>query len=105
MAYLINETKHRRDTQNRYNKKNNIVPKTIFKTDKEIKNITMVGNDEELIEVNDELEKLDFDTLELKDIMKKIKRKMLNYAKELKFEEAALMRNKLLEIEEKLKNV
>ena len=65
----------------------------------------MVVNDEELIEVNDELEKLDFDTLELKDIMKKIKRKMLNYAKDLKFEEAALMRNKLLELEEKLKNV
>ena len=105
MAYLINETKHRRDTQNRYNKKCNIVPKTIFKTDEEIKNITMVVNDEELIEVNDELEKLDFDTLELKDIMKKIKRKMLNYAKDLKFEEAALMRNKLLELEEKLKNV
>jgi len=105
MAYLINETKHRRDTQNRYNKKYNIVPKTIFKTDEEIKNITMVANDEELVEVNDELEKLDFDTLELKDIMKKIKRKMLNYAKDLKFEEAALMRNKLLELEEKLKNV
>ena len=97
MEYLINETNRRREIQKKYNRDNNIKPQTILKSKDEIKNITIVANNniDKVIEETEELELSNIDKVELKEKVKKIERKMLNYAKELKFEEAALLRDYL----------
>ena len=105
MQYLINETEKRRKIQKKFNIKNNIKPKTIFKTHDEIKNATIVAANEEIIkEIEIDFNSNDLDEIELKDLIKKIRRRMLNYAKELKFEEASIMRDKLQELESKVLN-
>jgi len=103
MKYLIDQTNSRRKIQNRYNKKNNITPKTILKNIDEIKSTTVVADNdiEEIINDDIEIQINNLDSIELKDKVKEIERKMLNYAKDLQFEKAALLRDQL----EKLKNV
>ena len=103
MQFLIDETNNRRIIQNRYNEKNNITPKTILKNIDEIKSTTVVADNdiEEIINDDIEIQINNLDSIELKDKVKEIERKMLNYAKDLQFEKAALLRDQL----EKLKNV
>jgi len=103
MKYLIDQTNSRRKIQDRYNKKNNITPKTILKNIDEIKSTTVVADNdiEEIINDDIEIQINNLDSIELKDKVKEIERKMLNYAKDLQFEKAALLRDQL----EKLKNV
>ena len=106
MQYLIDETDRRREIQKKYNIDNNIKPKTIFKSKDEINNTTIVANNniDKVINETEELDLSNIDGIELKEMIKKIERKMLNYAKELKFEEAALLRDYLdkLKIEGKI---
>ena len=105
MQHLIDETARRRKIQKQYNKDNNIKPRTILKSKDEINNITIVANNsiDKVLEEPEEIELSNIDALELKEMIKKIERKMLNYAKELRFEEAALLRDHLdkIKIEEK----
>ena len=103
MKYLIDETDKRRKIQSDYNQKNNITPKTILKNMDEIKLSTVVADNEieEIIEEDIDIDIKNLDVIEKKEKMEEIKRKMLNYAKDLQFEKAALLRDKL----EKLKNV
>ena len=54
----------------------------------------------DIIDLDDKIELNNIDAIEWKDKVKEIERKMLNYAKELQFEKAALLRDQL----EKLKN-
>jgi excinuclease ABC subunit B len=70
----------------------------------EIKSSTIVADKEigEIIELEQKMELDDLDTLELKDKVKEIERKMLNYAKELQFEKAALLRNQLEKIKKNI---
>ena len=106
MQYLIDETDRRRKIQKKYNIDNNIKPKTIFKSKDEINNTTIVANNniDKVVKETEELDLSNMDGIELKEMIKKIERKMLNYAKELKFEEAALLRDYLdkLKIEGKI---
>jgi len=104
MKHLIDETEKRRKIQIDYNNKNNITPKTILKNLDEIKSSTIVADKEigEIIELEQKMELDDLDTLELKDKAKEIERKMLNYAKELQFEKAALLRNQLEKIKKNI---
>ena len=100
MQYLIDETDRRRKIQLDYNKLNNIKPKTIFKSVDEIKNTTVIANNQidEIIKIDEEIDIANIDSIESEDIIKKIERKMLDYAKDLKFEQAALLRDKLNKI-------
>jgi len=102
MKYLIVETNKRRKIQIHYNKENNVTPKTILKNIEQIKSSTVVADKDidEIIDSDDNLELNNIDAVEWKDKVKEIERKMLNYAKELQFEKAALLRDQL----EKLKN-
>jgi len=105
MQYLIDETDRRRKIQKQYNKDNNIKPRTILKSKDEINSITIVANNsiDKVLEEPEKIELSNIDALEFKEMIKKIERKMLNYAKELRFEEAALLRDHLdkIKIEEK----
>ena len=102
MKFLIDETSRRRKIQEKYNAENNIVPKTIFKSEDEILISTVVAQkDTELIQLENDFNSDNLDDIETKDLIKEIKRKMLNYAKDLKFEEASILRDKLHELEGK----
>ena len=102
MKFLIDETSRRRKIQEKYNAENNIVPKTIFKSEDEILISTVVAQkDTELIQLENDFNSDNLDDIETKDLIKEIKRKMLNYAKDLKFEEASILRDKLYELEGK----
>ena len=103
MKSLIEITKKRRNIQQSYNVKNNISPKTIFKSTEDIEKSTVVALQDDLIEDKDlEINENDLNLVELKDLIKKFERKMLNYAKELKFENAALMRDKIDNLKKQL---
>jgi len=102
MQYLINETDRRRKLQTEYNIKNNIQPKTIYKSLEEIKLSTAVADEsgdkygEEKVVIDDST----LDGIESKDTLERLKRKMLKCARDLQFEQAALLRDKIREIEE-----
>jgi len=103
MQNLIDITRKRRKIQHAYNLKHNITPKTILKSDEEIKNSTIIAKDEKFIkDVDLKLPEKDLDIIETKDLIKKFERKMLNYAKELKFEEAAFLRDKIDKLKQEL---
>jgi len=106
MKSLIDETSRRRKIQQDYNIKNNITPETILKSADEINNTTIVANNsiDKILDENDDIILPDIDSIEFEDKVKKIERKMLNYAKELKFEEAAILRDHLDKLKEKNKN-
>jgi excinuclease ABC subunit B len=102
MQYLIDETARRRKLQTEYNIKNNIQPKTIYKSLEEIKLSTAVADEsgdkygEEKVVIDDST----LDGIESKDTLERLKRKMLKCARDLQFEQAALLRDKIREIEE-----
>ena len=103
MKNLIAITSERREIQKKYNIKHNISPKTIFKSSEDIEKSTEVALQNDIIEDKDlEINENDLNIVELKDLIKKFERKMLNYAKELKFENAALMRNKIDNLKKQL---
>ena len=101
MKYLIDETNKRRKIQTDYNLENNITPKTILKNLDEIKLSTVVADNEMEEIINDDIDIhiKNLDAIEIKDKVEDIKRKMLNYAKDLQFEKAALLRDQLEKIE------
>ena len=78
------------------------MPETIIKNIEEIKLSTVVADKEidEIVKVEEEINLLDLDSIEKKEMVKNIEQKMLNYAKELQFEKATLLRDQL----EKIKN-
>ncbi len=85
MQWLIDETNRRRKRQEQYNREHGITPKTIKKA------ISEVLKGEELI--NKEAE--DVELLKEDFIVEDLKRKMLNYVRNLQFEQAARMRDKI----------
>ena len=102
MQYVIDETERRRKLQSEYNKKNHIQPKTIYKSLEEIKLSTGLAdkNTDKLQVEKIVIDDSTLDGMESKDILEKLKRKMLKYARDLQFEQAALLRDKIREIEE-----
>ena len=105
MQYLIDVTKGRRIKQRKHNRDNNITPKTILKSNDEIENTTIVASNsvDKLVEIKEDIDLSNIDSFEAKDLAKKIERKMLNYAKDLKFEEAAILRDQLDQLKLKVK--
>ncbi len=103
MKHLIDATNRRRKIQINYNKKNNIIPETIIKNIEEIRLSTVVADKDidEIITSSDNIEFSNLDKMESKEMAKDIERKMLNYAKELQFEKAALLRDQLEKIKDK----
>ncbi len=104
MQYVIDETNRRRKIQKDHNLKYNIVPKTIIKSLEEINLSTRVADEdsnEENIK-NSILEDFDIENIESQETLDKMKREMLKHAKNLQFEQAALLRDKIKQYENKL---
>ena len=90
MRRTIDETKRRRMIQNRYNEEHNITPKTIKKAI--IEPVRMI---ESKIKVENEAK---LSKKELDNIIKKLTAEMMKASKELDFEKAALLRDKIFEL-------
>lgn len=89
MQKAIDETKRRREIQQKYNEEHNIIPKTIKKGVRDVIEATIVAEEEISYEIDN-----DFD-------IEKLKEEMLEAAKNLQFEKAAMLRDKISELERK----
>ncbi|NQU68447.1 MAG: excinuclease ABC subunit UvrB [Candidatus Marinimicrobia bacterium] len=107
MQFVIDETARRRKIQEAHNKAHNITAQTIYKSVEEIRLSTSVADEQTdyLSGIPDSLPDTTLDNIEDKDQLATLKRRMLRCAKELQFEQAAILRDKILEIESKLKQV
>ena len=104
MNHLIETSQERRAIQSRFNKKNDIIPKTIHKSIDDIMGSTSVAdsmkdNDENYIPVMD-ISQISNEDKEV--ILDELRKAMLNAAEELKFEKAAKIRDEILEFEKDL---
>ena len=91
MEKAIRETNRRRAIQEEYNRKNNIVPKTIQKSIRD----TIKAIQTENIGVEYKLEKEE----DIKEMINKLTDEMLECASKMEFEQAAELRDKIKELE------
>ena len=101
MKYLIDETKRRRKIQSDFNKKNDIIPKTVKKTNSIITSmmIDKANKSQSNLDIKNFDKKIEsFDAIEALDFVEKLKRKMKKCAQNFQFEEAALLRDQIIKI-------
>lgn len=99
MVATIEETKRRREIQSQYNEENGITPKTIVK---EVRDSieTLKPADEEVVFGIAESE----DEYEVQNNIETLQKEMMEAAQNLQFERAAQLRDKIKELEERIKN-
>ncbi len=107
MRKAISETNRRRKIQAEYNKKHNITPESIIKTIDSIMQATSVADQKKTtdLEIREDFEKsLEFkEIINLKnrdDAIRLLQKEMRRKADALKFEEAAELRDRILELKE-----
>ena len=100
MAYAINETNRRRAIQDKYNQEHGITPQTIQKKVRDLIRITKKVEAEPTVEDVKDLESMS--KKELEAYGKDLTKKMNKAAAELNFEQAAQLRDKLLEVRKQL---
>jgi len=88
MRYAMRETNRRREIQAKYNEEHGIIPKTIKKEIRDDIEVTKVAEETVVYEVKEELS------------VDKLQKEMQKAAKELDFERAAMLRDKIREIME-----
>jgi len=99
MAAAIEETKRRREIQQAYNEKHNITPTTIKKAVRDLISISQAAESAAADRVKDPES---MDERELKQLAKELTKKMHQAAAELNFEEAASLRDQMIEIKKLL---
>ena len=97
MRNAIDETKRRREIQDAYNKEHGIIPKTVKKDIRAAIEATQ-ATEEEVVYGIKETDDID----ELKANVAKLTEEMMEAAKNLQFERAAELRDKVKELEEKI---
>ena len=109
MKNTIDETNRRREIQDTYNKKNNIVPKTISKSRENILAQTTVAQEKEAknkfvsnLEIDPVIKNMSVD--EIKKIIEKNSFEMNKAADKLDFYEAARLRDENIELQKIVKN-
>ncbi len=83
MNYAIKETERRRKIQDEYNKENNITPKSVSKSIREIIEITKTAKDEKI------------DTKDIDTTIEELTEMMYAAAKNLDFEKATMLRDRI----------
>ena len=91
MEKAITETNRRRAIQEKYNKDHNIVPQTIKKSVRELIKATIVEDIQNKYNIGKDES--------VEDIINKLTDEMLKYAKNMEFEKAAELRDKIKELE------
>ena len=99
MAATIEETKRRRKIQQAYNEEHNITPTTIKKAVRDLISISQAAESAAADRVKDPES---MDERELKQLAKELTKKMHQAAAELNFEEAASLRDQMIEIKKLL---
>ena len=97
MKKAIDETQRRRDIQKQYNEVNGITPQTI---QKKVRDLISISKAADAQSAKDEIQK-DIESMsdkELKKLKSQIEKNMHKAAAELNFEEAAMLRDKLIEV-------
>ena len=97
MQYAMNETKRRRQIQEKHNKDNGITPQTIKREiNQTLENINI--NEEDIVQTNNEYKMIGNN---LEKHLKSLRDKMIKYAEDLNFEEAANIRDEIKKLEKK----
>ena len=99
MKHLIDETKRRRKIQEDYNKKNDITPQSIIKSIRDSNLFSDRQNQNRNKEFSNSDYEINFDNIEEVELLKKLKKDMLRASKDLQFEKAAFLRDKIKEIQ------
>lgn len=97
MEEAINETEHRRQVQERYNKEHNITPKTIKKNIETILE-RQIEDSEAIAKEEARIVRSGYNLLSEKDrkkYLRDLEKQMLEYAKNLEFEKAATLRDEI----------
>ena len=93
MKNAIDETNRRREIQESYNKEHNIVPKTIKKDIRDTIEATSVAESEEVYSVDN--------NISIEENIKLLTEEMMEASRNLQFERAAELRDKIKELEER----
>ena len=99
MRKAIDETERRRKIQQKYNEDHGITPTTIKKAVRDLIAISKAA-EKDPADAEKDLESMDAD--ELNKLMKELQKKMHKAAAELNFEEAAVLRDRMLEVKKML---
>ncbi|KOF58062.1 excinuclease ABC subunit B [Clostridium sp. DMHC 10] len=102
MNKSIKETNRRRKIQIDYNTKNGITPKTIKKDIREVIGITQIAEEKE--EYNSLNEALEANNKNIEELIQKYETEMKEAAKNLQFERAADLRDKVKKLKKELKS-
>jgi len=98
MELAIKETEKRREIQSKYNEKHGITPSTVRKNVRDLIGATKVADQETVFEMEAKISKD-----ELESVIEHLKKEMKSAAKSLEFERAAEIRDRVVELEKKLK--
>ena len=99
MRKAIEETKRRRQIQQQYNEEHGITPTTIKKA---VRDLIAISKAAEKDPKDTEKDIESMDAGELNKLMKELQKRMHKAAAELNFEEAALLRDRMLEVKKML---
>ncbi|MCD8082834.1 MAG: excinuclease ABC subunit UvrB [Clostridiales bacterium] len=99
MRVAIDETNRRRDIQQKYNEEHGITPKTIKKAVRDLIAISKAATEDQK---SFEKEPESMDAGELKKLAKELQKKMNQAAAELNFEEAVVLRDRMLYVKKML---
>ncbi len=102
MRTALDETNRRREIQMKYNQEHNITPQTIQKSVRELITISKVIAREEM---RFEKDPESMSRMELEKLIADIQKKMQRAAADLNFEAAAELRDKMIELKEKLRDM
>ena len=99
MGRAIEETKRRRKIQQAYNEEHGITPTTIKKAVRDLIAISKAAEND-IRDIGKDIESMD--ARELNKLTKELQKKMHKAAAELNFEEAAVLRDRMMEIKKML---
>ena len=101
MQFAISETERRRAIQEAYNEEHGITPKTIVKA---VRDLIKVTNEEEIEQDTKEKDLESMTEKELKEEIAKVTKKMNQAAADLNFEQAAALRDELMQLKVTLRD-
>ena len=102
MRKAIDETERRRKIQQKYNEEHGITPTTIKKA---VRDLIAISKAVENTHGSDEKDLESMDEKELKKLAKELEKKMRQAAAELNFEEAANLRDRMIEVKKMLLDI